>query len=182
MDSQEHVEITTLTFKSHNPPDLTSIANHLKAVPGVKSLLFGQQIEHPSNCTLITLWSSPSAQRDFTTSEAYTSYSSHLRDIVEGHSSIKINMIGNLQAALSAPCTEFFSAYGVDIDFCEKGMKPFAEGVDKGGVPNYHGSAYGEFENSNPLRDHPSGPSVAIVLGWDSKEAHLAQRGDGKGK
>lgn len=60
-------------------------------------------------------------------------------------------------------------------------MKPFAENVDSAKLPGHHGSFYGQYDvlmhdTPNP----PEGNTVSMMLGWDSKEAHLAERGEGK--
>lgn len=60
-------------------------------------------------------------------------------------------------------------------------MRPFSKCFDPETMPGFRAAAFGQwrpvvYENA-PL---PVGNTVAMILGWDSKEAHLAQRGEGK--
>ncbi|PHH72395.1 hypothetical protein CDD83_4983 [Cordyceps sp. RAO-2017] len=57
-------------------------------------------------------------------------------------------------------------------------MAPFAATFDPALLAGFHAVAYG------PLRflagPAPDGAAAVMLLGWDSREAHLAHKGDGK--
>ncbi|KJZ77867.1 hypothetical protein HIM_02504 [Hirsutella minnesotensis 3608] len=89
---------------------------------------------------------------------------------------------GDPAAALAAPCTEVFSMFGTSAAFLDDRLAPFVAEIDRGRLLGYRGSAYGQLE---ALMHHgdvvsPEGRALVALIGWDSKDAHLAQRGDGK--
>lgn len=190
MASQKIIEFSTFTFKpsaqsdpSQPPASLTDTLTQLKSLADVHSIYIGRQIEEPSVWYRVTTWPSTAAREAFDNSPAFApwhlAFSSDLDSYQPGVRVRVSDGSANLDAALGAPCTEVFTCYGVDEGFLDGHMKPFADGVEAGKPLGFHGSAYGEFEQER--EDKPTGPAVRILLGWDSKEAHLAQRGEGKG-
>ncbi|KAG6008411.1 hypothetical protein E4U54_008711, partial [Claviceps lovelessii] len=73
-----------------------------------------------------------------------------------------------------------------DSSWLEMRTKPFvASVVDAAHLPGHHGSFYGPFYGQYDVLMHdsprpPEGNTVSMMLGWDSKEAHLAERQDEK--
>lgn len=174
MASSSTIEFHTLTLKhpatNQIPSALNDHLTNLKSNPAIHSIHLGQQIEHPARMSLIITGSSPDP-----------AWINALDTLVDSRSSItEPNPRGNPPAALDAPCTEVFTCHGVDDGFLDSNMRPFAEGVEHGRPEGFHGSTYGAFELPGG-GDQPKGTAVRILLGWDSKEAHLAQRGEGKG-
>lgn len=174
------VEFHTLTLKQDDtslPSALTEHLTKLKTDNSIRSIHRGKQIEHPTRWSVIIVTTTPGR-------DAASSWAATLGNTLLDSRSIVITapgVRGNLAAALDAPCTEVFTCHGVDDGFLDANMKPFAEGVDKGRPDGFHGLAYGEFDQPAD-GDLAAGPAVRILLGWDSKEAHLAQRGEGKGR
>lgn len=188
---QELIQIATLRFKStiqHGgelPSSFHHVCRNLHAVPGVASSYLGEQLERPGTWTWIIRWASPAAHDAYLASPSFTSWISSFRAIVESYIFWKAHVRGSLSAALNAPCTEVFTAYGTSDTFLEMRMKPFAAGVDAESPPGYHGSFYGQFDVL--MHDLPApkaaegGNTVSVIMGWDSKEAHLTEKAEGKG-
>ncbi|GJC80039.1 hypothetical protein ColLi_02877 [Colletotrichum liriopes] len=188
-------EFIILTLKNHatspsEPPAAWSdVTGTLKSVAGVNAVYTGTQLEDPSKTVLIVEWASPAAFSDFAASESYTPWFASLK-AVSAHSSpdspgvapplfykVPFTADSDPPAVLGAPCTEVFVAYGVDDSFVGRTAE-FAKGLTegRGSVEGFHGHAYGEI--STPLAvegsgDGEKGPAVTLLLGWDSKQAHL---------
>ncbi|KAF6798838.1 hypothetical protein CSOJ01_12601 [Colletotrichum sojae] len=182
MSSITEFIIITLRNPSPEPPAAwADVTSTLKSVPGVTALYSGRQIEDPSKAVLVVTWASPAAFSAFAASESYTPWFASLKAVAAKDPTpvfYKVPFASDPAAALGAPCTEVFVAYGVDADFAGKTAE-FAAGLSTGPVAGYHGNAYGEI--TTPLAvgdDGEKGPAVTLLLGWDSKEAHL----DAKGK
>ncbi|QUC18335.1 uncharacterized protein UV8b_02576 [Ustilaginoidea virens] len=185
--TQERIQIATLRFKpslqrgSELPLSFRDVCRQLQAVPGVAASYLGEQLERPGTWTWIIRWAGAAAHDAFLASPSFTSWLASFRAVVDSYIVWKANVRGSLSAALNAPCTEVFTAYGASDTWLEMRMKPFAAGVDAASPPAYHGSFYGEYDVlMHDAPAPPAGNTVGILLGWDSKEAHLAQRGEGK--
>lgn len=175
------VEFHTLTLEQDDTTLPSALTEHLtrlkKTDNSIQSIHLGKHIEQPTRWSVIIV---TTAGRDAASSRPPT-----LDSTLPDSRSLAITLPGvrgNLAAALDAPCTEVFTCHGVDDGFLDANMKPFAKGVDEGRPDGFHGLAYGEFDQPAAGGDLPAGPAVRILLGWDSKEAHLAQRGEGKGR
>ncbi|PNY28151.1 Uncharacterized protein TCAP_01916 [Tolypocladium capitatum] len=188
MAPQECVQVATLNFKpslqpdpSQPPASFTDVSAQLQAVPGVEAVYLGQQMERPATWTWAVRWASAAALDAFLASPSFTGWLASFRAIADSYILSEALLRGDVGAALDAPCTEVFTAYGTADGFLESRMAPFAANVDAGRLPGHHGSAFGQLDI---LTQHgvtaPDGNKLAIILGWDTKEAHLAQRGDGK--
>ncbi|KND90129.1 hypothetical protein TOPH_05241 [Tolypocladium ophioglossoides CBS 100239] len=188
MASQEFVQVATLGFKpslqpdpSHPPASFADVSAQLQAVPGVKAIYLGQQMERPATWTWAVRWASAAALDAFLASPSFTGWLASFRAVTDSYIFSKALLRGDVGAALNAPCTEVFTAYGATDGFLESRMKPFAANVAAGHLPGHHGSAFGQFEVlTQDGVIAPDGNTVSMILGWDTKEAHLAQRGDGK--
>ncbi|KAL0938910.1 uncharacterized protein CTRU02_205520 [Colletotrichum truncatum] len=180
-------EFIVLTLKNPSPEPSAAWADvtaTLKSVPGVTALYTGRQLEDPSKTVLVVDWASPDAFSSFAASENYTPWFASLKAIAASDPApvfYKVPFVSDgasdPSAVLRAPCTEVFVAYGVEPDFVGKTAE-FAGGLSKGTVEGFHGHAYGEV--STPLAygaDGERGPAVTLLLGWDSKEAHLEAKG-----
>ncbi|KAK9439268.1 uncharacterized protein G6M90_00g098330 [Metarhizium brunneum] len=185
--SSELIQIATLKFKpslqqgTELPLSFRDVCRQLQAVPGVSSTYFGQQIERPGTWTWIIRWASLAAHDAFLASPSFTNWIASFRAVVETYIFWKALVRGSLSATLNAPCTEVFTAYGTSDTWLEMRMKPFADNVDAANLPGHHGSFYGQYDVlMHDSHDVPEGTTVSMMLGWDSKEAHLAERGEGK--
>lgn len=185
--SQELIQIAIFKFKpslqqgSELPLSFRDVCRQLQAMPGVASSYLGEQLERPGKWTWVIRWASAAAHDAFLASPSFTNWIASFRAVVETYIFWKAHVRGSLSAALNAPCTEVFSAYGTADNWLEMRMKPFATNVDAANLAGYHGSFYGQYDvlmhdSHNP----PEGNTVSMILGWDSKEAHLAERGEGK--
>jgi hypothetical protein len=78
---------------------------------------------------------------------------------------------------LGAPCTEVFTAFGVEEGFAEN-VGRFVGAVDGDAPEGYRGAAFGE---SVDLEEDGNGDggekAVRMVIGWTSREAHLEAKG-----
>jgi quinol monooxygenase YgiN len=187
--SQELIQLATLKFKptlqqgTELPLSFRDVCRQLQAVPGVSSTYFGEQIERPGTWTWIIRWASPAAHDAFLASPSFTNWIASFRAVVQTYIFWKALVRGSLSATLNAPCTEVFTAYGTSDTWLEMRMKPFAENVDAGSLAGHHGSFYGQYDVlMHDTPNVPEGNTVSMMLGWDSKEAHLAERGQGKCK
>lgn len=188
MSTRESLQLSTLTFNpalqqsaSTPPASFHAVNAQLKAIPGVSKIFLGRQLEDPTKWTWAIRWKTGAALDAFQASPTYTEWLSSLRAVVTSIATSRAFMQGDVGAALAAPCTEVFSAYGADVGFLEKGMKPFSRCFDQSLMDGYKGLAFGQWDpmihdGVNP----PEGESASMLIGWDSKEAHLAQRGEGK--
>ncbi|KAF9879833.1 hypothetical protein CkaCkLH20_02644 [Colletotrichum karsti] len=190
-------EFITLTFKTPPSPDppaaWADVTATLKSVPGVTSLYTGRQLEDPSRQVLVVDWASPEAFTAFASSEHYTPWFASLKAVAASDPApvfYKVPLSGGSgsgsdgnsdpsDVVLRAPCTEVFVAYGVEPDFISKTAE-FAAGMSRAHAPveGFHGHAYGEV--TTPLAfggQGERGPAVTLLLGWDSKEAHLEAKG-----
>ncbi|WYZ34816.1 hypothetical protein EsH8_I_001092 [Colletotrichum jinshuiense] len=181
-------EFITLTLRNHatspdQPPAAWSdVIATLKAVPGVNALHAGHQLEDPSKTVLVVEWASPEAFSAFASSESYTPWFASLKAVASPDPApptfYKVPFAPGSDPAsvLRAPCTEVFVAYSVEPSFVGQTAE-FARGLTDGkaSVAGFHGHAYGEI--STPIAvaggDGQPGPAVTLLLGWDSKEAHL---------
>lgn len=188
MATHENLQLSTLIFNptlqespSQPPHSFYNVNAQLKAIPGVTKIYLGRQIEYPDRWTWAVRWATGAALDAFLASPTYTDWLTSLRAVVDSVASTRSYMRGDLGAALCAPCTEIFSAYEADPDFIDTRVKPFSRCFDPEYMPGYKGLAFGQWQHMAHLGvAAPAGNSVSMLLGWDSKEAHLAQRGDGK--
>lgn len=185
------LEFITIKFKpillpsSSSPPaSFHSTVEPILSTSGVESIHIGQQIEHPELYTVVIRWDSPAAHDAFIASSASTAWHASLRALVAAppvtnHASFE----GNLDAVLSAPVTEIFTAWGTEEDFLKKRMEPFAKAVDEGKLDGYHAIGWGAFDQeAQDGVEVVAGPASRLILGWDSKEAHLQHKDVGSGQ
>ncbi|TQN72528.1 hypothetical protein CSHISOI_02949 [Colletotrichum shisoi] len=188
-------EFIILTLKNHatspsQPPAAWSdVTDTLKSVPGVDAVYTGTQIEDPSKTVLVVQWASPDAFSAFAASESYMPWFASLKAVSARASpdspgtapplfyKVPFTADSDPAAVLGAPCTEVFVAYGVDDSFAGR-TADFVKGLADGraSVEGFHGHAYGEISTPLALEgsgDGERGPAVTLLLGWDSKQAHL---------
>ncbi|KAK2004604.1 hypothetical protein LX36DRAFT_353560 [Colletotrichum falcatum] len=186
-------EFVVLTLKNHGssepPAAWSDVIGTLKSTPGVNAVYTGTQSEDPSKTVLVVEWASPAAFSEFAASESYTPWFASLK-AVSAHTSpgspgvapplfykVPFTADSDPAAVLEAPCTEVFVAFGVDDSFVGQTAE-FVQGLTQGGasLEGFRGHAYGAI--STPLavegsEDEEKGPAVTLLLGWDSKQAHL---------
>jgi quinol monooxygenase YgiN len=198
MASQEITEMVTVAWNpslqpspSEPPAAFTAVATQLKATTGVNGVYLGRQIEHPDLWTWIVRWDSQAAYDGFVSSEGFGPLIQSFLALLIDPASPEAQALpprqpptnirftgGTVDTALDAPVTEVFSCYAVDDGFLDANLKTFAQALDSAGIPSYHGYAFGSFHYEAP--DQPKGEATRLLIGWDSKEAHLAQKGEGK--
>ncbi|KAJ4326570.1 hypothetical protein N0V84_003000 [Fusarium piperis] len=171
-----------VTSPDSPPAAFSSVTDQLKAVPGVESVHLGHPLEKPDHWVLGVRWASRSAHDAFISSSAATEWHASLRALLAEHPIVSpaAEYTGDVGAALAAPITEFCTCWGADESFTENNMKPFAEACDAGGLSGFHGLAYGQFVQAE--HENPSvipGLASRLLLGWDSKEAHLQHKNVG---
>ena len=125
-----------------------------------------------------TVWASAADQSAFQSSPAYGPFLQSLRSLADPDSPAGVETARlvspevELSAALDAPCTEVFTAYGAEPAF-PGAVAAFAAGVAAAPPPAYRGAAVcdsaGEIEGL--------GRVVKLVVGWESREAHLEAKG-----
>jgi quinol monooxygenase YgiN len=170
------------------PASLADVCAKLKAVPGVASIHAGHHHENPARWTVFARWASPDALAAFVASAEHTAWAAALKaltNIADGPAPLVVDVPirGDTARVLAAPCVECFTAHGVDPaeDWLGARLAPFAAAVTDGNVPGNHGIAYGVFEQpADSGFDLAGGPAARGLLGWDTVEAHLAARGEGK--
>ncbi|KYK55568.1 hypothetical protein DCS_07531 [Drechmeria coniospora] len=182
-ERHEFVQFATLTFRQglqHSPstPPLafTHVSAQLQAVPGVKAIYLGQQMERPDHWTWAVCWASPAALDAYLASPIFDDWLDDFRATTDSYIFTKSLLRGDAAAALNAPCTEIFTAYGAPRSFLETRVKPLASRLSAGAVPGVRASAFGQFEL---LAEYGvlalAGITVSVIIGWDTYEAQRAQ-------
>ena len=189
MENQEFVQIATLTFRpalqadgpDRPPASFYDVSAQVQAVPGARAVYLGQQMERPDHWTWAVRWASDAALDAFLASPTFTGWLADFRALTDSYVFTRALLRGDAAAALGAPCTEVFTAYGATSDWLDARMKPFANNVSAGRLEGLHGSAYGQFDLlTQGGVEAPAGITVSFILGWDSKAVHLSHRGEGK--
>jgi hypothetical protein len=92
---------------------------------------------------------------------------------------IKFSPADGVSDVLASPTTEILTAYGVEEGF-EKNMRTFSDvltnelqGKDAGFHRSIVGTAVSDISKEE---GGEKGPAVALFVGWDSREAHVAAR------
>lgn len=167
------------------PASFSSVTDHIKSIPGVESVYLGRPLEKPDYWFLGIRWISRPAYDAFVSGPAATDWHASLRALVTGHPIVSptAEYTGHVESALHAPITEVCTCWDIDHTFTEDNMKPFAAACSEGKLAGLHGLAYGEFvqgehEDSSVI----PGRASRLLMGWDSKEAHLQQKNSGSGK
>ncbi|KAI9171592.1 hypothetical protein HJFPF1_01078 [Paramyrothecium foliicola] len=192
MASQQVIQYITLVFKpdlasggSAPPASFNDACAKLKSVPGVVSVHGGPHHESPDRWTAFARWSSPEALDAFIASPEHTEWVAAVKALTVADQQppliVSVPVDGDVAGVLASPCVECFTAYGVEDGWLRDHMAPFAKAVVGGKLPGHHGFAYGQFEQP---AEHgfgfPAGTAVRGLLGWDTVDAHLSQRGEGK--
>ena len=149
----------------------------------IAGLYLGRAVEHPQRWVMAMRWASAAAHDAFLASPAAATALGTLFPLLDSFAATSSFEVvgGDATAVLEAPCTEIYTAYGTQNNFLDARMRPFAAVIDDAKFPGYHASVYGQFEQKpEDGHDYAPGTAVRFILGWDSKAAHLAQRGEGK--
>ncbi|RDA85792.1 hypothetical protein CP532_6319 [Ophiocordyceps camponoti-leonardi (nom. inval.)] len=187
------IELITVTFKPDLQPSpgspprsfVSSVCDQIGRVPGVVGVHHGGVLERPAEWMLAVRWRSASDLDAFLASAERTAWLAGLRAVSNGDAIRRLSLAGHPVEALSAPCTEVFFALGTEGDFIDRRLKPFVGSLEAEAMEGFHASAWGPLELVACHGDEQVPPSdglasAAMLIGWDSKEAHLAHRGDGK--
>jgi quinol monooxygenase YgiN len=156
------------------------LIDDLKQLPGIAHVYYGQVIEDPSKWQFILQWESVAANEAFASSDALGKLQASLGAVVAEPPVLSptVDYTHNVDAALTAPVTEVCTCWGVDEKFHEERMHAFADPVDAFGLSGYYGMGRAEFDQPvHPDASVVDGHASRIILGWDSKEAHMAHKG-----
>ncbi|KAL1884238.1 hypothetical protein VTK73DRAFT_3222 [Phialemonium thermophilum] len=137
----------------------------IKRAEGSQSVFFGRQLEDPRVGVLAVVWSSVEAAASLTLQSYGTT----------GRKVLPLAPRSGAVASLQAGATEVFTGYGVEPGF-EANVRDFAKKLDAESPPGYHGGAVGAAVALGRREEGYSaddGEEVKLVIGWDSKEAHL---------
>ena len=190
MATCEVTQLSVVTFRPdlsppYSPPAPPSafldVAAKLQAVPGARASYLGYQLEDSRRWVWVVRWATGAALDAFLASPSYARWLNSLRAVADTYASSRAYLHGSIAASLNRPCTEIVTALDADPGFVEDRLKPFTRLFDREpGVPGYHALSYGQWlpvvhDGVAP----PVGLSAGMLIGWDSKEAHFAQRGEG---
>lgn len=190
MATCEVTQLSIVTFRPdlsppYSPPAPPSafldVAAKLQAVPGARASYLGYQLEDARKWVWVVRWATGAALDAFLASPSYARWLNSLRAVADTYASSRSFLHGSIAASLNSPCTEIVSAWDADPGFLQDRLRPFAKTFEKEPrIPGYHALSYGQwlpvvYDGVAP----PEGHSAGMLIGWDSKEAHLAQRGDG---
>lgn len=179
------LELSTITLKDSFPSPPQSLLDDLQilaSTPGLIALYFGQHLETPTNYTWVAHWSSQSAIDSFHASPGFASWAaSYAAPLATYAVSTSTAYTGDAAVPLEAPCTEFFSNFGADDDFLEKRLTPFLNLIVDAKLPGLVGGITGELVPVVHVGvDEPESKTVLLLLGWNAKADHTAQKGEGK--
>ncbi|OTA02774.1 hypothetical protein A9Z42_0032190 [Trichoderma parareesei] len=191
----ELIEISTFTLKINSPvppPTLISSLKLLSSAPGLIAIYFGPHIESPTTYTTVTRWSSqasrdaffnvrsPTWQSSFTASLETLSVFSSSPSSSSSSSSSSDDSGQDAAIPLGAPCTEIFFSFGADEDYLENRLNPFVKAITSAKLPGLFGGFTAEFV---PVKcvgvEKPEPKTVVLMMGWNSKADHEAQKGQG---
>ncbi|KAL7945884.1 hypothetical protein V8C42DRAFT_344635 [Trichoderma barbatum] len=181
----EVIELATFTLKDTSSPPPQSLLDNLKTLsstPGVIAFYFGPHLEDPTKYTWVARWTSQSAIDDFHATPSFPDWAaSYIAPLATFSISTCDAYTGDAVAALDSPCTEFFSSFGADDDFLDARLNPFLAKIVEAKLPGMAGGITGEFV---PVKyvgiEQPEPKIVLLLLGWNSRADHEAQRGEGK--
>ncbi|KAL6873217.1 hypothetical protein J3F83DRAFT_732500 [Trichoderma novae-zelandiae] len=185
----ELIELSTFTLKNNppSPPQTLLAALHtLASAPGLIALYFGPHIESPTTYASVARWSSQASRDAFVDSPAFAAWKasfseSEALDTLAVLASSSPYTGRDAAVPLEAPCTEIFTSFGADDDYLENRLDPFVKAITSANLPGLVGGFTAEFA---PVRhvgvDEPEPKTVVLLLGWNSKADHEAQRGEGK--
>ncbi|KAM0262370.1 hypothetical protein ACHAQJ_001839, partial [Trichoderma viride] len=181
----ELLELSTLTFKdspSSPPQSWLDDLKVLASTPGVIALYFGQHIETPEKYSWVARWTAQSAIDDFHNSPGFASWAASFSAPLSSNSiSTCADYVGDATIPLESPCTEFFINTGVDSEFIPKRLDPFVKVVEDAKLPGLIGGVSGEYVSVMHVGvEAPEQKVVVLLLGWESRDAHIAQQGKGK--
>ncbi|KAM0512237.1 hypothetical protein ACHAPE_009053 [Trichoderma viride] len=178
----ETVEIAIVSFKDSSPPQ--SWLDNLKtfaSTPGLITLYFGQQIEHPDKYNWVARWTSQSAIDDFHNSPNFKAWADvYAAPLATSVIKTTQQTTGEPSVPLDSPCTEFFINHGASDDFHKERLDPFIQKLVDAKLPGLIGGSTGEYKTViNVNEEVPEQKEVILLLGWVNKEAHTALQGEG---
>ncbi|OAA39208.1 Dimeric alpha-beta barrel [Beauveria brongniartii RCEF 3172] len=189
MATCEVTQLSIVTFRPdlsppYSPPAPPSafldVAAKLQAVPGARASYLGYQLEDSRKWVWVVRWATGAALDAFLASPSYARWLNSLRAVADTYASDRAFLRGSIAASLNSPCTEIVTACDADPGFVEDRLRPFSKCFEREPIPGYHALSYGQwlpvaYDGVAP----PVGISAGMLIGWDSKDAHFAQRGEG---
>jgi len=185
MASTAVVQITLLKLKPDAHLDevgspagdaLLDVISLVKKADSNNRAFFGHQLENLGIGVLAFVYPSVEASQVFSTDSAPKLSAFSLSATTR---TIEFSPADGLSDVLTAPTTEVVTAYGVEEGF-EKNMRTFSDVLhheSQGKDVGFHGSIAGTaVSDISKEEGGEKGPAVALLVGWDSREAHGAAR------
>ena len=153
--------------------------------PGYQRAYYGRQLENPSLLQLLVDWDSYEAHENFTKDGVYEPFLKHFMTFVDGeiamhHACFRPHPPSAAVSGTCSPVTEVWTTYldGRSEEF-EENIARFGQIVlDKadGCRALSSGWAMEEVEHESFGPGKKKGNAYVTVIGWDSKEKHMAFR------
>ncbi|KAK4044536.1 hypothetical protein C8A01DRAFT_42716 [Parachaetomium inaequale] len=163
---------------SQNEQPAAAVLNEFKKQEGFQRALFGVKMEDPETGVLCTEWSSAEAATSYRSSQLGTSLGAKETlafAAAAGEQQQQQQQQQGWRAALGAPCTEVFTAFGVEDGFAEGNVGRFVSAVGARPPEGFEGLAFGESVQGDDGGGEER--AVRMVIGWVSREAHLEAKG-----
>ncbi|OIW34884.1 hypothetical protein CONLIGDRAFT_29659 [Coniochaeta ligniaria NRRL 30616] len=155
---------------------LLDVISVVKKADSNNRAFFGHQLENPDIGVLVFVYPSEEASQVFSTSSAPKLSAFSLSASTR---TFKFSPADGLSAVLTCPTTEVATAYGVEEGY-EKNMRTFSAVIPaelKGKDVGFHGSIVGTtVSDISKEEGGEKAPAVTLLVGWDSREAHMAGR------
>jgi len=163
---------------SHEASVLNNVLESLRATDGVQQLHFGTQMEDPTNLVILQDWETVEHHQGFMKSEVYGPFMDRLNSILASNvQGMHVDFVpqGALSKTLSAPATEvaiFYFDGGPPSGYTDNAGK-IDEALRE--VDGYLGCTVG-ITHETLEKEGVKSKAAVLVIGWQSKEHHLAMR------
>ncbi|SPQ18871.1 431b65df-f055-47f0-b2f0-fa0f1d8c0597 [Thermothielavioides terrestris] len=153
------------------------VCDEIKKQEGFQRACFGRKMEDPDTGILCTEWSTLEAALAYRSSQLASSLAAAAAAPGGGGGggdkagTLVLSAPGPWAAVLRAPCTEVFTAFGVEDGFGANAAE-FMRSLDGNPPEGYKGAAFGESLADADV-DVAGERTARMVLGWTSREAHL---------
>ncbi|KAH8602814.1 hypothetical protein B0O99DRAFT_604388 [Bisporella sp. PMI_857] len=150
----------------------------IAAQDGYRGVIYGTQLENPNILMTFIHWTSIDRHQAFIDSEIYGPFAKNLQGIVTDIYFHHFRPSSYPPALLTdAPVIEVVTFYDTEPGF-HAAAQEFGRQLQGGKVDGYFGNVDGEVVERVRRRsgDGAEGPAVVLLIGWESKEAHLRFR------
>jgi len=154
----------------------------IAAQKGYQRLYWGRQLEDPDVLLLVIDWDSVQSHTDFINAPSYETFKETLGKLMEGVHLHHFQSNPHPPSIIGkVPCTEFATFFKCEESLVENIAK-FAKILEEGKPDGFIGVAYGKVvEKAVKHKDIgqegvEASDAVVLLIGWESKEKHLAFR------